>query len=1269
MAAASPSPKPEETPAAASSGPMVMQPRQAFGLLSGVENHLHYAEEMQIIYPAGANTVLYHTDQKNQKFFPAEIDADGITCLAVNPSRRYLAVAERRSATGRTAGGTGAAAAAAAAPPAADDEAAAEGEEAGDARAITPSAFVTVFDLVTTKKRKTLCLTDIDCEEYVWLAFSSDSKMLLTLAGRSPSGQHDWTLVYWQWDKARPLASVKVSNQQSSPMRQCSFSPSDPSMCAVIGEGILRFLQLKEGLKLLTPASKPRGSTSFLAHTWLGEEEMLTCSENGDMMLFDNHGEFLALLPCSIPDIRVLSLVSSSSGFITGVDDGSIRIYERVDDPRQLYRMTRLIPLGTGELVRCLALSPSEETLAVTTNTSQLLQLGLSSEFQKGDEPPVFEPVLTPFHTGAVLGMDICTRKPLVVTCGADKSVRVWDYVEKTCELCKFFNEEAYSVAVHPSGFQLIVGFSDKLRMMNLLMEDIQTFRDIPIKACRECRFSNGGQFFAAVNMNQIQIYKTYTAECIANLRGHNNKVKSLVWTPDDSMLVSTGMDGAVYEYRVSQDGRRETDWVLKGTSFSCVAAHTDSSTGTNTMYVVGSDQNLREVSGGAGQRYFEAGVTLGQVVLANSLTTLFTSVAEPGAQGPIRCYRFPLDGHYSEIAAHAGPATRLRVSLDDSFLFTCSEDGCLLIFEQKRDRLKKAGDGMLPHSDEVLVTRAFLDEKQAMHLELDRQVEELTNQIEFQLRHRESYHKEEMVDLEERFGHEIEQERTKFELLREEKNDLEIECEENIKNLQELHAKQSQDLEASFQHKMMIEVGRYQKLVAEREAVTKYWEGEHRKFFERHNVQVAELEREFKDRQKADQYRISQIMDEKKLAEKVHAETMWQLEQDTDREIEELKEEKEARLKAEKDDKVKLRGQSGIHKRNHEELKRLMLKEDEQLRNQKEEAQKKLERIEQLNREREHNLREIKDRDKTIEDKEQRIYDLKKQNQELEKFKFVLDHNIKELKLQIDPKNDAIAEMKRQIQALDTDLEAYHKKSNQLMVSIEQLQISQKTMQDEVLTQRKKVADCKTITKMFKNDLHECIQYIQEVKPFRESVLSFYKKYCPNGVKKQELHPDIQREYNRQRDYLEKSVESLKKKLDKDSEVHRQDNMRVLEENVSLIREIGELRREMNHLKHERQQQKVNLAKMKKNNLKGSRSTPNLAAPPTKDDKELAREIEANNQQIEELKRRIADQTQAMATSGAASRTTGGGQTLGAGAAKLDTHGGAQQLSEPRAA
>merc|ERR1712084_132915 len=105
-----------------------------------------------------------------------------------------------------------------------------------------------------------------------------------------------------------------------------------------------------------------------------------------------------------------------------------------------------------------------------------------------------------------------------------------------------------------------------------------------------------------------------------------------------------------------------------------------------------------------------------------------------------------------------------------------------------KKDRMvKRDKENALQPADEILVTKLFLEEKQTQLLELERQVEELSNQIEFQLRHRESYHKEEMEELEEKYTQEIDQERTKYELLHEEKNDAEMEAEENIRSLVEL--------------------------------------------------------------------------------------------------------------------------------------------------------------------------------------------------------------------------------------------------------------------------------------------------------------------------------------------------------------------------------------------------------------------------------------------------------------------------------------------------
>jgi len=52
----------------------------------------------------------------------------------------------------------------------------------------------------------------------------------------------------------------------------------------------------------------------------------------------------------------------------------------------------------------------------------------------------------------------------------------------------KEFQEESYSVALHPTGLFILVGFSDKLRFMTLLIDDIRTLKEFTVRSCREVR-------------------------------------------------------------------------------------------------------------------------------------------------------------------------------------------------------------------------------------------------------------------------------------------------------------------------------------------------------------------------------------------------------------------------------------------------------------------------------------------------------------------------------------------------------------------------------------------------------------------------------------------------------------------------------------------------------------------------------------------------------------------------------------------------------------
>jgi chromosome segregation ATPase len=131
--------------------------------------------------------------------------------------------------------------------------------------------------------------------------------------------------------------------------------------------------------------------------------------------------------------------------------------------------------------------------------------------------------------------------------------------------------------------------------------------------------------------------------------------------------------------------------------------------------------------------------------------------------------------------------------------------------------------------------------------------------------------------------------------------------------------------------------------------------------------------------------------------------------------------------------------------------------------------------------------------------------------------------------------------------------------------LNITELRQKLKATEKEMYMERQKVRDTEAVCRRFKTDLHNCVAYIQEPKKLKESIKQLYAKHVQDDtIESASVDADIQREYSRQRKHLEQSVASLRKKLAKDTEIHRADNVRIMQENVSLIKEINDLRREL---------------------------------------------------------------------------------------------------------
>jgi WD40 repeat protein len=141
-----------------------------------------------------------------------------------------------------------------------------------------------------------------------------------------------------------------------------------------------------------------------------------------------------------------------------------------------------------------MALTSNEDVLYFISENNQLMKVNISLDGSETQEDkPVFEYVISQFHNGPIYGMDVCLRKQIIATCGKDKVIRIWHYPTKTLELTFTSQEEANAIALHPSGFHLVVALMDKIQMMNITSKELKTYKNIPVKQCKEISFSHGG--------------------------------------------------------------------------------------------------------------------------------------------------------------------------------------------------------------------------------------------------------------------------------------------------------------------------------------------------------------------------------------------------------------------------------------------------------------------------------------------------------------------------------------------------------------------------------------------------------------------------------------------------------------------------------------------------------------------------------------------------------------------------------------------------------
>ena len=204
-------------------------------------------------------------------------------------------------------------------------------------------------------------------------------------------------------------------------------------------------------------------------------------------------------------------------------------------------------------------------------------------------------------HIGGVRDMDTCIDRPLIVSCGCnDGIINVWNYhLRRSIAKLSCIESKPQSVAIHPSGYQIAIGFHDKLTMFHVLVDSIKAFRHLQCHApVHFLEFSP--RYLAAVVGNTINLYEVYQKRHSASFilylsfTGHIGPLHSIQWTNDT--LFSAGADRNLYGWDISEKSRIDAMNVLRSFG-SCISIAFSSSQRKYDAACVTSDGSLHKLT------------------------------------------------------------------------------------------------------------------------------------------------------------------------------------------------------------------------------------------------------------------------------------------------------------------------------------------------------------------------------------------------------------------------------------------------------------------------------------------------------------------------------------------------------------------------------------------------------------------------------------------------------------------------------------------------
>lgn len=100
-----------------------------------------------------------------------------------------------------------------------------------------------------------------------------------------------------------------------------------------------------------------------------------------------------------------------------------------------------------------------------------------------------------------------------------DCTVRIWNYEIDKVELVKKYQYNITALALHPTGLFVAIGFTDKLHLMEILLNTMKTVKAYDFPNCDEVVFSHQGHLLACAYGSLITIVSVFSFNIIGSLK------------------------------------------------------------------------------------------------------------------------------------------------------------------------------------------------------------------------------------------------------------------------------------------------------------------------------------------------------------------------------------------------------------------------------------------------------------------------------------------------------------------------------------------------------------------------------------------------------------------------------------------------------------------------------------------------------------------------------------------------------------------------------